>query len=378
MSLSRNDLTEVVLREEYEVNLLTIAEIEKKYHTSDTTVTKLLSQFNIPQIRRSRKSYQAMNTLTEKILRTEHIDNFLSISKIAQKYNTTADVVEGLLEKYNIPKYALRNNSRIFSILTEDVLRQEYEVNLLTMAEIEKKYHVRDEVIAQLLDKYGIEKIRDRTFRKRADLKLTPIQEQLVYGSLCGAAGVYADINNHTTSCSFEVSHTMKHVDYVLWKRDILKEWIPFEEPYKLDKSCTPENPDKYHPSAMIYTFVAPIFNELRELFYPNGIKVISTKVLEPMNELALAVWFMDDGSRNSKIIHISGKWTDQELSDIRTWFNDRWDIEIDKVAVDNEGSMDLVFNKVAACTLANIVRPYIVPCMEYKIEGIGIYRTFN
>jgi len=302
--------------------------------------------------------------LTEEVLKREYVANGLGIEEIARKYHMSDEPISTTLR--NLELRLTRKD------LTKGVLQLEYIENLLTTVEIAKKYHVEAAYVTRRLNDHHIERFLNKTFRRRATLSLTPLQEELVFGSLCGDSSIGIDNNTKDKSCYFEVSHKIVHVDYLLWKRKILDDWIPFEEPYKIESSCYSDRYPRFHLYAHIYTFVAPIFNMLRKLFYPNGKKVMSRRILNQLTPLGLATWFMDDGGRlNSTSIGISGGWTDSELIDLVNYFNERWNIIVKIDRELHEKGRDLVFNKESSKKLVSIIMPYMHPIMMYKLRSV-------
>jgi len=54
------------------------------------------------------------------------------------------------------------------------------------------------------------------------------------------------------------------------------------------------------------------LFTRYREAFYPGGIKIVPLLMLDRLNDLGLAVWYMDDGSLSKK------KYSDGSLAGLK------------------------------------------------------------
>jgi hypothetical protein len=250
--------------------------------------------------------------------------------------------------------------------LTGDVFRREYCERLLRIDEIAGKYHTTCEIVIQLRRAYDIPVIRNRVFLKRKDLQLSDVQKQVVFGSLCG--DVTIDVSA-AGSCSFTVSHSVKQKEYLIWKARILRDLLSHESLFRVEKCKFPWS-DREFEYVCIETKVAPIFNELRALFYPSGKKVISRSILDELTPLGLAVWFCDDGGfcgdEHTSDYDISGKWTRKEQSDIREWFVDRWNIDV--VVRSYKDGDYVVFNVESARRLKRLIEPHIISSMQYKL----------
>ncbi len=123
----------------------------------------------------------------------------------------------------------------------------------------------------------------DQTFRI-SDLDNTTYQ--VLIGSLLGDGG----ITKHSTGkCYlFKEDHGLEQRDYLLWKKDMLKTFMPTT--WYLD----------FKPS--MGTPVHPIFKLLREEFYNEEEcrkAFIPMHYIERLDELGLLIWYLDDGWRD-------------------------------------------------------------------------------
>lgn len=113
-------------------------------------------------------------------------------------------------------------------------------------------------------------------------------------------------------------------------------------------------------------------FTRLRKIFYPYGKKIIRRKLLNKLTPLGLATWFMDDGTtginnRNYPQLFISTcsyPMVDNQI--IRSYFLENYGIEI---KIHGGKYPRLYFNKPNAKKLVEIIKPYIIPSMQYKLR---------
>lgn len=92
------------------------------------------------------------------------------------------------------------------------------------------------------------------------------------------------------------MNHTIKQKDYVDWKYEQLKEFV-----------LTVPKARKGNGSRIAYRFTTqslPQFTELYNQFYVNNRKIIQQDL--QINPLALAVWFMDDGSKSRSSYYLN------------------------------------------------------------------------
>lgn len=133
-----------------------------------------------------------------------------------------------------------------------------------------------------------------------------------------------------------------------------------------------------------VTTLSRPEIAEIHRMLYPNGYKGITKEVLDQIDLLGLALWYMDDGSLiaarneytradgtkgsspNSHSTFSTHCFTVEEVESIRTWFVEKWQIE----AWVNKTSRGPVLWLTLPGTrrLHQLIAPYVPPCMEYKL----------
>lgn len=106
--------------------------------------------------------------------------------------------------------------------------------------------------------------------------------EQVVIGSVLGDGSI-GERGNYTES------HCSRQEDYLRWKRILFDKYFQGSTfRYYGKEKC-------YH----LYVPKQKIFQEYRELCYPNGKKIISNKFIKRIGKLAICIWYFDDGSYN-------------------------------------------------------------------------------
>jgi DNA polymerase III subunit gamma/tau len=121
-----------------------------------------------------------------------------------------------------------------------------------------------------------------------------------------------------------------------------------------------------------------------RDLYGTNKHKHISRAYLDQLDELALALWYLDDGSLttarnpyvrkdgsiteypNSRSTFSMHGFTPEQADIIRTWHQERWNIE-SRVAVTARGPV-IWLTLAGTARLHELIAPYVPPCMEYKL----------
>lgn len=194
--------------------------------------------------------------------------------------------------------------------------------------------------------------------RERAPINLTPEARELIIGSTLADSWIGIP-PGHTNPCLI-CGHRIEDIEYLKWKYAILQsvgliKWRIYYRPYGL---------------AVFHTIAHPVLWEFRNLFYPNGHKTVSEKVLEQVTPLALAVWHMDDGyflynSRGMRIELSKKAFPKAENQLVCDWLKAKFDIS------SRVRGKVFITKASEAQKFVDVVSSYIHPCMMRKI-GYG------
>ncbi len=190
------------------------------------------------------------------------------------------------------------------------------------------------------------------------DYNLTKTQRSIIIGKILGD-GHLETANNKTFRLKIE--HSIKQKEYVDWL-------------YEQLKNLASNNPKiKKRERITSYWFNTSCSGTLRfyaQQFYKGNKKIIPkiiNKILDPM---ALAIWFMDDGSLKSKnhktyIIHSLG-YTKKELEIMQEVLGKKFNI---KTRLHRQyGKWRIYITSESRNVFRNLIEPYIVPSMRYKL----------
>lgn len=129
-------------------------------------------------------------------------------------------------------------------------------------------------------------KVGDEVYILRSDYSLTPIQEQVLLGKLLGDANIY----NHS-SCSSLINwgHSVEFTEYFDWTCKAIGSL----------NSGARENYLSGFGTNMIRgrTVSSNLIKEKFSSFVKNSKKIIPNWIIEELTPLAIAFWYMDDGS---------------------------------------------------------------------------------
>ncbi len=193
-------------------------------------------------------------------------------------------------------------------------------------------------------------------------LKLTKQQKEVLVGTLLGDShlSTYNRVNYNVM-----VQHGYSQKEYTDWLYEIFKEWVRTPPQIKYQKIN-----GKLYQKYWFNTLSHAAFRFFAQQFYCNGKKIVPQLIHRWLTPLGLAVWFMDDGSIKSKhhraLIINTQCYSDRDLHRLQKVLLDKYRVAT-KLRTQKEGKQ-LYILAVSVHTFVNIIRPYIIPEMEYKL----------
>lgn len=305
-----------------------------------------------------------------------------------RKMNRLSSVEEYLEVKkstgWDVRSFAKNGYSKhqvcFFDFVLQDKLKvkreqfvEEYCVNAVELKEIAKKYGIPADYMVFVREHFGVKRIGSKGLcRQRETVALNGRQKSVVVGTTLGDGTI-------TGEGSLVCKHSQDQAAYVEWLRGELEEHCPSHDP---DLYRTYD--DRYEKILETHSCRTSNHAELRgfrELFYVDGVKQVSQHILDQVDELALAVWFMDDGSTSfafGEDGHVSGcesklytcSYTNAENVLMKEWFLKRWGLECRIRFKDlPDKNPYLLFSGAPAFRLLDIIRLHIIPSLLYKVD---------
>ena len=125
---------------------------------------------------------------------------------------------------------------------------------------------------------------------------ITDMQHSLLVGSMLGDGTMW--MGKGAVNANYKVEQGLQQKDYVYWKYQILKPLVLTEPKISYRYA---ENGSKYEKSWWFRTMRHPLLTAMYNKFYRSdgyrtGRKIIPVDIIDDLDELALAVWIMDEG----------------------------------------------------------------------------------
>lgn len=185
---------------------------------------------------------------------------------------------------------------------------------------------------------------------------LTQLQESVVIGSLLGDG--YLRTIKGRKDAFLEVNHSYNQKEYVDWKYEILRS-VTISGPRK-------RRGKEGRVAYRFFTRQLPELSGLEEAFYVCRRKIVPESIrLDPV---ALAVWFMDDGSKcDARGIYLNTQQfaleSQKRLLRVLDYFSLKARLNRDK------SYYRIRFLNSSLPRLKALISNYIIPSMKYKIE---------
>jgi len=194
-------------------------------------------------------------------------------------------------------------------------------------------------------------------------MQLTTEQDALITGALLGDGCLERRVHG----ARLRIEHSRDQESYVLWKQKMLGEFVTgktmlvhaFHKKYQ-----------KFYESVRLYTFSHAVLIPYWNQFYPQGRKHVPLEIGKLLNHpLSLAVWLMDDGYKRNDCNALrlnTDSFSEDEQALLRDALLDNFGIGS---SLHKKGKYwNIYIPQKFAYQFADLVRPYIIPDLAYKI----------
>lgn len=181
---------------------------------------------------------------------------------------------------------------------------------------------------------------------------LSKTQSDIVIGTMLGDGYMRCKTNAH-----LQITHSINQKEYVDWMYSVLKNCV-----------LTQPKPYKGNGKRIGYRFFTrslPCFTDIYHQFYLNKRKIIPPNL--KLNEQILAVWYMDDGSLCGKSCYLNT----QQFPEQEQLLLSRLllkDFGLTAKRDKDKQYYRLRFNVKESKKFVDLIRPYIIPSMAYKV----------
>ena len=198
------------------------------------------------------------------------------------------------------------------------------------------------------------------TARKTQFITVSDRQMEILAGSLLGDAYI-------SKRGAIQIEQGENQKQYLLWKYRELKSITSGKISRVFRKKKTGLMTSSYR------FFSKQYFRPWRKVMYRSGRKILPVSVLNLITPLSLAVWYMDDGCKknNYSIIISTDGFSIVSLKKLRLMLQERWFINTRIIVKTTAGKKyrRLTIGSYDLVRFFELIRPYIIPSMQYKIS---------
>ncbi len=194
----------------------------------------------------------------------------------------------------------------------------------------------------------------------KQSLKLSKLQHLVVIGTILGDGCLITSTSGK--AARLQVRHKKSHFEYVEWKYKFFRDWV-----------LTRPRHDAFNKSWYFRTISHPDLMDIRRVFYVNNHKIIPENISTILtNPLSLAIWFFDDGNGYPRYegLRISSYAFGQEGNSLLQTTLQR-NFNLDTSLIKDSKGLQLLFPLSSSYKLYNLIKPYCLPCMQYKLAAL-------
>lgn len=200
--------------------------------------------------------------------------------------------------------------------------------------------------------------------QKSETLQLDSQQRAIVVGLLLGDG--HLETRNNGKTYRLKIEHSLTQKEYVDWLYTIFRNHT-MTEPRVKNQVVKEKEYQKY----VFSTLSSGSLRFYGQQFYPKGKKVVPKIIGKLLTPLSVAVWFMDDGSLKSnvhraRIINTQG-FEKKDINLLRQVLVNKFQVK-STLRKQKEG-WQIYIPAVESTKFIQLVEPYIVPSMQYKIR---------
>lgn len=201
------------------------------------------------------------------------------------------------------------------------------------------------------------------TKKERESFSLSSDIEEILYGSLLG--DLYGRCEKGTARFAF--IQGLVHKDYIFHLYEIFQEYCPSAPKFN---ECKPHpKTGKMYTNISFNTYTLPCFNEIYDLFYESGKKIVPKTIGDLLTPLSLAYWIADDGSWNKVckyVVLCTDSFALYEVELLIEVLNKKFNLKCYKIK--SGPNYRIIIPSYSIPALQSLLAAHIPPMMKHKI----------
>ena len=237
----------------------------------------------------------------------------------------------------------------------------------------------------EIAEYFGVSKLTIKTFRTKGENagkfniirnfsqeehSLSEEQEQMILGSLLGDMNLSVPGVNKQVNSRLAIVQSEQQEELFMKKVEILGE---FMGSYKLYEVKPDSRTGNIYKTWRGNSKAHKVFTDIYSLLYPNRTKILTQEYLNKINNpIALAYWFMDDGS-NSGVL-ATNCFSEAEVDLLIEWMKSKWNIACTKQH--QLQNFTMYISQKSRLDFERLIFPYILPSMYYKLKYLDVLKA--
>lgn len=212
-------------------------------------------------------------------------------------------------------------------------------------------------------------------------MTLNQEQKDLLVGTLLGDGNLQTATKGRTWR--YRTLHKFEHKDYLLHKYEVLKNFCSDDHEPVYDEIFVDRTQQTYK-RMYFNTKVADDFRHYGNLFYTlenqsqTMIKDVPKNIKQLLTPRAVAYWYMDDGSikelgRGNAMRICTESFSLEGVQRLKNALKELYNVEHTSLnkKTNNQKVVGyrLAIREKSASDFRNLIEPYLVPCMKYKVS---------
>lgn len=197
------------------------------------------------------------------------------------------------------------------------------------------------------------------------------ISKSVFLGAMIGDAGISR--SSPKGNARFRIGHSIDKSGYLMWKLKHLREIVQITDIGIIKGGVYEKSPNDY---VYFNSRRDPVVTRMYDRLYIDGEKVLSEELVREVDDVALSVLFMDDGSYDGNIdnlnywLHLNAH-TRKELEIFADHLLKRFGIAPKFQSVNKGKGYALRFLRADSERIDEIIRPIVaeIECMRYKLH---------
>lgn len=206
----------------------------------------------------------------------------------------------------------------------------------------------------------------------KKNLKITSRQQEILMGTLLGDA--HLETQDKGRTFRLKIEHSIKQKDYVDWLYQEFKE-LTRTPPQARKRYVKLRTVEGVYGKYWFNTLSIGPLRFYAQQFYQDGEKVAPRLIHRWLTPLALAVWFMDDGSIKSHehrtVLLNTHSFDVVSLKRLQKTLQEKFGV-LTKLRKQREGTQIYILSETVDKFL-NFIEPYIIPSMRYKLPKVWL-----